>query len=317
MRSEIAVLGAGALVALALTSVALWNRAQQQSVGLGSKKLRDFRLRRVLRVSDTEIAVLGYFQSDRKMKSAVLVVQTAALDSSQLDSLLPAISLHTVFVNDIYHTFLGDVSRELKPFKVTELLDLDLAGDCGLTAASCADKSDLPSVGSACAQAHGPELPHGRGDQADLRADHSAVHRSHPQGEDRMGVQHPGAVRERERTCSVIGSHSRLMLLCCSKKESERIVFEDPDPKTGFILLPDFKWTDTTKVLFSQVYRSLSLSEVSHTIFAGLPQLDSAYCLAIVNDRSLRSLRDLDASHLPLLRNIRYGKVMLLHEGLR
>ena len=26
------------------------------------------------------------------------------------------------------------------------------------------------------------------------------------------------------------------------KEESERIVFEDPDSKTGFILLPDMKW---------------------------------------------------------------------------
>lgn len=118
MRPEVVVLGAGALVALALTSAALWSRVQEHSVGLGSKQLRDFRLRRVLRVSDTEIAVLGYFQSDPKMKSAVLVIQTSGLDSSQLDSLLPVISLHTVFVNDIYHTYMGDVSRELKPFKV-------------------------------------------------------------------------------------------------------------------------------------------------------------------------------------------------------
>jgi len=36
-------------------------------------------------------------------------------------------------------------------------------------------------------------------------------------------------------------------------------------------------------------------------------QLESLYCLAIVNDRSLRSIRDLNGSHLKLLRNIRYG----------
>ena len=27
------------------------------------------------------------------------------------------------------------------------------------------------------------------------------------------------------------------------KKESERIVYEDLDPETGFVLLPDFKWS--------------------------------------------------------------------------
>lgn len=31
------------------------------------------------------------------------------------------------------------------------------------------------------------------------------------------------------------------------------------------------------------------------------------YTLAIVNDRSIRSLRDLNGSHLPLLKNIRYA----------
>lgn len=36
-------------------------------------------------------------------------------------------------------------------------------------------------------------------------------------------------------------------------------------------------------------------------------QLESLYCLAIVNDRSLRSIRDLNGSHLKLLRNIRYA----------
>lgn len=38
------------------------------------------------------------------------------------------------------------------------------------------------------------------------------------------------------------------MLDACSKTESERIIFEDPDPATGFILLPDFKWSDTSNV---------------------------------------------------------------------
>lgn len=36
-----------------------------------------------------------------------------------------------------------------------------------------------------------------------------------------------------------------------------------------------------------------------------LLQLESVYTLAIVNDRSIRSLRDLDGSHVKLLKNIR------------
>jgi m7GpppX diphosphatase len=61
------------------------------------------------------------------------------------------------------------------------------------------------------------------------------------------------------------------------QSESERIVFEDPDPDTGFILLPDLKWNG---------------------------ELDTLYLLAIVHKRGIRSLRDLSAKHLPLLKNI-------------
>ncbi|XP_050031163.2 m7GpppX diphosphatase [Dermacentor andersoni] len=62
------------------------------------------------------------------------------------------------------------------------------------------------------------------------------------------------------------------------KKESERILFEDPDPETGFILLPDMKW-DTK-------------------------QPENLYVLAICHKRGIRSLRDLKPNHLPLLRNV-------------
>lgn len=34
----------------------------------------------------------------------------------------------------------------------------------------------------------------------------------------------------------------------CSKSESERIILEDSDSKQGFILLPDFKWSNTNDV---------------------------------------------------------------------
>jgi len=62
------------------------------------------------------------------------------------------------------------------------------------------------------------------------------------------------------------------------KKESERIVFEDPDPQTGFILLPDFKWDGK--------------------------QTEDLYLIAIVHCRDIKSIRDLNAQHLPLLKNV-------------
>lgn len=63
------------------------------------------------------------------------------------------------------------------------------------------------------------------------------------------------------------------------KKEVERIVFEDPDEELGFVLLPDLKWDGKTK--------------------------ETLYCLAIIRQRGIKSLRDLNGSHVPLLENIR------------
>ncbi|XP_052780997.1 m7GpppX diphosphatase-like isoform X2 [Mya arenaria] len=62
------------------------------------------------------------------------------------------------------------------------------------------------------------------------------------------------------------------------KKEADRIVYEDTDPDTGFILLPDMKWdrTDTSAL----------------------------YLVAIVHKHNIKSLRDLDTGSLPLLQNI-------------
>ncbi|XP_072514859.1 m7GpppX diphosphatase [Salminus brasiliensis] len=63
------------------------------------------------------------------------------------------------------------------------------------------------------------------------------------------------------------------------KAEADRIVFEDPDPNVGFLLLPDFKWDQK--------------------------QLDNMYLIAITHRRDRKSLRDLTSEDLPLLRNIR------------
>lgn len=62
------------------------------------------------------------------------------------------------------------------------------------------------------------------------------------------------------------------------KKEADRIIYEDPDPEVGFILLPDFKWNRET--------------------------LSDLHLMAIVHRRDIKSIRDLNQSHLSLLRNL-------------
>ncbi|KAI8044646.1 hypothetical protein M5D96_000817 [Drosophila gunungcola] len=63
------------------------------------------------------------------------------------------------------------------------------------------------------------------------------------------------------------------------KQEKERIVFEDADPETGFILLPDLKWDGRN--------------------------VENLYLLGIIHKHDIKSLRDLNGSHLDLLRNLR------------
>ena len=70
------------------------------------------------------------------------------------------------------------------------------------------------------------------------------------------------------------------------KAETDRVVYSDPDPLTGFVLLPDMKWDRS--------------------------DLQNLYMLAIVRRRDLFSLRDLTTEHLPLLKNIlTKGKVSI------
>ncbi|XP_074832956.1 m7GpppX diphosphatase isoform X1 [Carettochelys insculpta] len=71
------------------------------------------------------------------------------------------------------------------------------------------------------------------------------------------------------------------------KAEADRIIHENPDPSSGFILIPDFKWNQK--------------------------QLDDLYLIAICHRRGIKSLRHLTAEHLPLLRGIlQEGKEAIL-----
>lgn len=61
--------------------------------------------------------------------------------------------------------------------------------------------------------------------------------------------------------------------------EVDQILFEDPSPDHGYILLPDLKWDRTS--------------------------LDSLYLVAIAHSPSIKSLRDLRREHIGMLQSIR------------
>ncbi|CAG8547914.1 1847_t:CDS:2 [Acaulospora morrowiae] len=63
------------------------------------------------------------------------------------------------------------------------------------------------------------------------------------------------------------------------QSESEKLILEVEGEDKGFILLPDMKWDNKT--------------------------LESLYLQVIVHRRDVRSLRDLNETHLPLLKNLR------------
>uniref|UniRef100_H3GBG4 Glutamate carboxypeptidase n=1 Tax=Phytophthora ramorum TaxID=164328 RepID=H3GBG4_PHYRM len=86
----------------------------QAGASTSSKRLRGFNLVK----TDTELALLGTFRSDNNKNEAVLVIQAAEMDTGDLDRMLAGMSLHEIMKNDIYSTFQGDVSRDVKPYKV-------------------------------------------------------------------------------------------------------------------------------------------------------------------------------------------------------
>ncbi|XP_059495034.1 m7GpppX diphosphatase [Stegostoma tigrinum] len=62
------------------------------------------------------------------------------------------------------------------------------------------------------------------------------------------------------------------------KAEADRIIYENPDPQDGFLLIPDLKWNQK--------------------------QVDDLYLIAICQRHGLKSLRDLSGEHLSMLQNI-------------
>uniref|UniRef100_A0A0K0ENE1 m7GpppX diphosphatase n=1 Tax=Strongyloides stercoralis TaxID=6248 RepID=A0A0K0ENE1_STRER len=70
--------------------------------------------------------------------------------------------------------------------------------------------------------------------------------------------------------------------------EKESVIFKDIDPDTGFLLLADLKWDRKT--------------------------ISNMYLQVLVQKKGLKSVRDLNESHLPLLENIRNKVTCVLKE---
>ncbi|KAG8964723.1 hypothetical protein FRC00_001379 [Tulasnella sp. 408] len=71
----------------------------------------------------------------------------------------------------------------------------------------------------------------------------------------------------------------RVLNILSHKTEFEKILYEDPSPTDGFIVLPDFKWDCTT--------------------------ISQLYLVALVHASDVKSLRDLRKCHINLLKSIR------------
>ncbi|ETL94483.1 hypothetical protein F442_07843 [Phytophthora nicotianae P10297] len=231
-----------ALVVMLLSAFVFW---RMSLAGLGTTKmLRNFNLERVLKRTDTELALLGNFKSDKLQQAAVVVIQTAAMDVGALGQLLTGMSLHKILTNDIYSTFQGDVSRDFKPYKVNLIYPATERHIQKHTDQNFYMVVETKETYQTITKPYIDSIP----------------------------------VENIEWVYNILDH----------KSETERVICEDADPRDGFILLPDFKWSDPSN-------------------------LESLYCLAIVHDRSLRSLRDLTGTHLKLLHNIRNTCLQVLN----
>lgn len=75
-----------------------------------------------------------------------------------------------------------------------------------------------------------------------------------------------------------LGDHKWVYNILEGRAEQDRILCKNEDEKEGFVLAADLKWDMTT--------------------------VENMYCLAIVKRRDIYSIRDLNQSHLPMLRNL-------------
>lgn len=93
----------------------------------------------------------------------------------------------------------------------------------------------------------------------------------------------------------------RVYKILDGKKEVERVLFRS-EGEDGFSILPDLKWDQTSvSALVSPLSRPPSHQGTKLTFHLDTIQ----YLTVIVNTRSIRSLRDLQPSHIHLLKDIK------------
>ena len=77
-------------------------------------------------------------------------------------------------------------------------------------------------------------------------------------------------------------------------KESERVIYNDKDPETGFVAVVDSKWKTHP-----------NCEEIPKNEWKNVPGIqESCYILVLVRDCNLKSIRDLTSKHIPMLENI-------------
>eukprot|EP00607_Mallomonas_marina_P009521 CAMPEP_0182417908 /NCGR_PEP_ID=MMETSP1167-20130531/2358_1 /TAXON_ID=2988 /ORGANISM="Mallomonas Sp, Strain CCMP3275" /LENGTH=352 /DNA_ID=CAMNT_0024591767 /DNA_START=20 /DNA_END=1078 /DNA_ORIENTATION=+ len=76
------------------------------------------------------------------------------------------------------------------------------------------------------------------------------------------------------------------------KKETDRVLYADKDAESGFMLIIDTKWRDHPD------------TSTSKEEWKTHPSVKNLYCQALVNNRELRSIRDLRGHHADMLENL-------------
>ena len=76
-------------------------------------------------------------------------------------------------------------------------------------------------------------------------------------------------------------------------EEQERILYRDTDDNTGFVLSIDSKWKNHP-----------NCKDVPRNKWYNHESVNTLYCLAIVNRKDLHTIRDINANHLAMLKNI-------------
>ena len=97
-----------------------------------------------------------------------------------------------------------------------------------------------------------------------------------------------GTLHSAIRLTSTFKYSFRVYDILSGKSEAEKILYRDPSPEHGYVILPDMKWDLTT--------------------------VGSLYLVAIVLTDNIRSLRDLRKRHVPMLKNIQREATRVVKE---